>query len=289
MNGKLLGLTITLVAVAFLALASVFTVNERQLALVVQFGNPKRIITEPGLQWKLPFIEQVTYLDKRIRSLDVRPQEVLASDQKRIVVDSFARYRIVHPLETFKAARDERGAERLLDKIMESTVRQVLANEEMPTIVSGERGALMKKISEITNVQAASIGIEVVDVRLKRVDLPPQNSQAIFDRMETERKREAAEIRAKGEEQVLIITANADREVATLTAEANKTAQIMSGEADAKAVKIFAHAYNQDVEFFEFYRTMQAYKKALGKDDTQLVLSPDSEFFKMLMSGGNRK
>ncbi len=289
MNGKLLGLGITLAVMVFLALGSVFTVNERQLALVVQFGNPKRIIMEPGIQLKVPFIEQVTYLDKRIRSLDVRPQEVLASDQKRIVVDSFARYRIVRPLETFKAAQNELGAERLLEKIMESTVRQVLANEGMPQIVSGERGALMKKISEITNVQAASIGIEVIDVRLKRVDLPAQNSKAIFDRMETERKREAAEIRAKGEEQVLIITATADREVATLTANANKTAQITKGQADAKAVKIFANAYNQDKEFFEFYRTMEAYKIALGKSDTQLVLSPDSEFFKMLMNGGNNK
>jgi len=272
------------VAVAIVAISSVFTVTERQQALVVQFGNPQKEVKEPGLYMKLPFVQQVIYLDKRIRSLDVRPQEVLASDQKRIVVDSFARYKIIDPLKTYQSARNELGAENLLEKIMESTVRQVLANEPMPAIVSGERAELMKRISEITNVQARTLGIEVVDVRLKRVDLPAQNSQAIYDRMETDRKREAAEIRAEGEEQVIKITATADREVATLKANANKLAQITRGEADAKAVKIFADAYTQDEDFFEFYRTMQAYKLALKKEDTTLVLSPDSEFLKMFMT-----
>lgn len=272
------------VAVAIVALSSVFTVTERQQALVVQFGNPQKEVKEPGLYFKLPFVQQVIYLDKRIRSLDVRPQEVLASDQKRIVVDSFARYKIIDPLKTYQSARNELGAENLLEKIMESTVRQVLANEPMPAIVSGERAELMQRISEITNVQARTLGIEVIDVRLKRVDLPAQNSQAIYGRMETDRKREASEIRAEGEEQVIKITANADREVATLIANANKLAQITRGEADAKAVKIFADAYTQDEEFFEFYRTMEAYKIALKKEDTTLVLSPDSEFLKMFMS-----
>ena len=272
------------VALVIVGISSVFTVTERQQALVVQFGNPQKEVKEPGLYLKLPFVQQVIYLDKRIRSLDVRPQEVLASDQKRIVVDSFARYKIIDPLKTYQSARNELGAENLLEKIMESTVRQVLANEPMPAIVSGERAELMKRISEITNVQARTLGIEVVDVRLKRVDLPAQNSQAIYGRMETDRKREASEIRAEGEEQVIKITANADREVATLIANANKLAQITRGEADAKAVKIFADAYTQDVEFFEFYRTMEAYKVALKKEDTTLVLSPDSQFLKMFMT-----
>ncbi len=282
MSTKVIALLVLLAASVFLALGSVYTVSERQLALVVQFGEPRRTVDEPGLKFKVPFVEQVIFLDKRIRSLDVRPQEVLASDQKRIVVDSIARFKIVDPLKTYQAARNEAGAESLLEKIMESTVRQVLANEPMPAIVSGERAALMKRISTITNEQAASLGVEVIDVRLKRVDLPAENSQAIYDRMETDRKREAAEIRAKGAEEVLKIRANADREVATLMATAGRDSQIIRGEADAKAVKIFADAYSRDIEFFEFYRTMQAYKKAISKDDTSLVLSPDSEFFKMM-------
>lgn len=282
MSGKMIALVILLVATVFLAMGSIFTVSERQLALVVQFGEPRRTVSEPGLQFKLPYVEQVIFLDKRIRSLDVRPQEVLASDQKRIVVDSFARFKIIDPLKTYQAAGNEARAEGLLEKIMESTVRQVLANEPMPMIVSGDRSALMKRISIITNEQAVTLGVEVVDVRLKRVDLPEENSQAIYSRMETDRKREAAEIRAQGEEEVLKIRANADREVATLKATAGRDSQIIRGEADARAVKIFADAYSQDVAFFEFYRTMQAYKTAISKDDTALVLSPDSEFFKMM-------
>lgn len=277
------------VAASVVALSSMFVVTERQQALVVQFGNPQKQVTEPGLYFKTPFVQQVIYLDKRVRSLDIRPQEVLASDQKRIVVDSFARYRIIDPLKAYQSARNELGAENLLEKIMESTVRQVLANEPMPAIVSGERRSLMKKISEITNVQAGTLGIEVIDVRLKRVDLPAQNSQAIFNRMETDRKQEAAEIRAVGEEQVIIIKAGADREVATLKANANKTSQIIRGEADGLAVKIFADAYSKDKEFFDFYRTMQAYKKSLPSENTSLVMSPDSEFLKMFLNIDSQK
>lgn len=277
------------VAASVVALSSMFVVTERQQALVVQFGNPQKQVTEPGLYFKTPFVQQVIYLDKRVRSLDIRPQEVLASDQKRIVVDSFARYKIIDPLKAYQSARNELGAENLLEKIMESTVRQVLANEPMPAIVSGERGSLMKKISEITNVQAGTLGIEVIDVRLKRVDLPAQNSQAIFNRMETDRKQEAAEIRAVGEEQVIIIKAGADREVATLKANANKTSQIIRGEADGLAVKIFADAYSKDKEFFDFYRTMQAYKKSLPSENTSLVMSPDSEFLKMFLNIDSQK
>lgn len=277
------------VAASVVALSSMFVVTERQQALVVQFGNPQKQVTEPGLYFKTPFVQQVIYLDKRVRSLDIRPQEVLASDQKRIVVDSFARYRIIDPLKAYQSARNELGAENLLEKIMESTVRQVLANEPMPAIVSGERRSLMKKISEITNIQAGTLGIEVIDVRLKRVDLPAQNSQAIFNRMETDRKQEAAEIRAVGEEQVIIIKAGADREVATLKANANKTSQIIRGEADGLAVKIFADAYSKDKEFFDFYRTMQAYKKSLPSENTSLVMSPDSEFLKMFLNIDSQK
>jgi len=294
MNGKVITLLIVLLVGLLTAFGSVFTLNEREQAIVVQFGEPKRVITDPGINFKLPFFEQVIYLDKRILSLDIRPQEVLASDQRRILVDSFARYRISDPLKRFQAARDERTAARLLEDAMESTVRQVLANEVMGSIVSGERAALMRQISELTNQRAASFGLEVVDVRLKRVDLPEQNSQAIFQRMETERQREAAEkratgqrdavkIRATGQRDAVKIRAEADRRVLELIADAERQSQTIRGEADGEAVKIFADAYTKDADFFEFYRTMQAYRKSLGKDDTTLVLSPDSEFFKLFI------
>jgi len=283
MNGKVITLLIVLLVGLLTAFGSVFTLNEREQAIVVQFGEPKRVITDPGINFKLPFFEQVIYLDKRILSLDIRPQEVLASDQRRILVDSFARYRISDPLKRFQAARDERTAARLLEDAMESTVRQVLANEVMGSIVSGERAALMRQISELTNQRAASFGLEVVDVRLKRVDLPEQNSQAIFQRMETERQREAAEKRATGQRDAVKIRAEADRRVLELIADAERQSQTIRGEADGEAVKIFADAYTKDADFFEFYRTMQAYRKSLGKDDTTLVLSPDSEFFKLFI------
>jgi membrane protease subunit HflC len=275
---------VVLGAVLITGFSSVFVVDERNQAIVVQFGEPKRTVTNPGLQFKLPFVEQVIYLDKRILSLDVPPQEVMASDQRRILVDSFARYRISDPLKRYQAARTDALAESLLENAMESTVRQVLAQEPMSGIVSGQRAELMKRISDLTNERAQSFGLEVVDVRLKRVDLPTANSEAIFRRMETERQREAAEKRATGQRDKVKIEANADRQVAELIAEAERQSQTIRGEADGQAVKIFAEAFGKDQEFFEFYRTMQAYRVALGKDDTRLVLSPDSEFFKLFMN-----
>jgi len=289
MNGKsIFGIVFLLIAL-FVGADSVYTVDEREQALVVQFGEPKRTVPNPGLHFKLPIVEQVIYLDKRILSLDRRPQEVLASDQRRIVVDSFARYRIVDPLKRYQAAASDVIANDLLDKIMDTTVRNVLGKVQMNNIVSGERASLMGEISRITNQQAATIGLEVIDVRLKRVDLPPQNSTAIFQRMETERQQEAAEKRAEGTRDAVKIRADADRQVAVLVAEAGKQAQIIRGEADGAATKIFAEAFGKDEEFFEFYRTMQAYRLALGKDDTRLVLSPDSEFFKLFVNSNGGK
>lgn len=284
MNGKVIGTLVTLGIIVFVGLASLFTVSEREQALVVQFGEPKRTVTTPGLHVKLPFFEQVIFLEKRVLSLDVRPQEVLAADQRRIVVDSFARYKIIDPLKRYQAAANDTIANDLLEKIMDTTVRNVLAQQPMNNIVSGERASLMAEISRITNERAASIGLEVIDVRLKRVDLPAQNSQAIFQRMETERQQEAAEKRAEGRRDAIKIRADADRQSAVIVAEAEKQSQIIRGEADGRAVKIFADAFGRDEEFFEFYRTMQAYRKSLGKDDTTLVLSPDSDFFKLFVN-----
>lgn len=283
MNAKYIASLVVLGLLVVVGFSSIFIVDEREQALVVKFGDPKRVHREPGLYLKQPFLEQVIYLDKRTLSLDVPPTEITASDQIRIVVDSFARYRIVDPLKRYQAATSDSSAERLLEKIMDTTVREVLGTEPKQDIVSGERMDLMQRISEKTSREAASIGLEIIDVRLKRVDLPKANSQAIFDRMESERHQEAAEIRAQGRRDAVKITADADRAAAVLVANAEKQSQIIRGEADGEAVKIFANAYNRDEEFFEFYRTMQAYRVSLGKDDTRLVLSPDSEFFKLFM------
>ncbi|SDE18659.1 MULTISPECIES: protease modulator HflC [Kordiimonas] len=283
MNAKTIAGLVVLGALLLVGLSGFYVIDERQQAIVVKFGNPQRTVTAPGLHFKLPFLEQVIFLEKRILSLDVPPQEVLASDQRRILVDSFARYRIADPLKRYQAARTEVGAARLLEDAMESTVRQVLAKEPMNEIVSGQRAELMKKISDLTNQRALTFGLEVVDVRLKRVDLPQENSKAIFMRMETERQREAAEKRASGRRDAVKIRAAADRQVAEIIAQAERKSQTIRGEADGEAVKIFADAYGKDEDFFEFYRTMQAYRKSLGKDDTRLVLSPDSEFFKLFM------
>lgn len=284
MSPKSIASLVVLFVLLFAGLNSVYVVNEREQAIVVRLGNPDRTEINPGLHFKIPLYEQVIYIDKRILSLDIRPQEVLASDQRRILVDSFARYKVVDPLKRYQAAATDSIASNLLEGIMVSTVRDVLASQPMQNIVSGQRAELMEQISTITNQQAASIGLEVVDVRLKRVDLPIENSQAIFRRMETERQQEAAEKRAEGQRDAVKITSDADRQVAVLVADAERQSQIIRGEADGRAVKIFADAFGKDEEFFEFYRTMQAYRAALGEDDTRLILSPDSEFFKLFVN-----
>jgi len=290
MNGKLIGALVALAVIVVVGLSGFFIVTEREQALVVQFGKVLRPVQTPGLKFKIPFVQQVIFLDKRVLSLDIRPQEVLASDQRRIVVDSFARYKIIDPLKRYQAAANDTIANDLLEKIMDTTIRSVLAKQPMVNIVSGERAGLMEEISRITNEKARTIGLEVIDVRLKRVDLPAQNSDAIFQRMRTEREQEAAEKRAEGRRDAVKITADADRQVSVLVAEAGKKAQIIRGEADGVATRIFAEAFGKDEEFFEFYRTMQAYRKSLGKDDTTLVLSPDSDFFKLFVnSDGGKK
>lgn len=263
--------------------SSVFVINERSQSIVVRLGEPQRTVVEPGLYFKIPVVEQVVRLDKRIMSLDIPPELITASDQRRIVVDAFARFRIEDPLATYQAARTELQQRDLLAGILRSTTREVLAQETMPAIVSGERAALMQRITDLTNVRASTLGLGVVDVRLKRVDLPTENSEAIFNRMISERQQEATQYRAEGREQKIQIEADADRQSSILLAEAERDSQTIRGEADAEAVRIFAEAFGKDEEFFEFYRTMQAYRKALGKEDTKLVLSPDSDFFKLFI------
>ncbi len=259
---------------------SVFIVKEVNQAIVLQFGDPKRIITKPGINFKIPFIQNVVFLDKRILNLDTPPEEVIASDQKRLIVDAFARFQIVDPLKFYISVGNERVARSRLSTIINSRIRSVLGTQRLQTLLSADRTNQMSLIQEGVNKEAENFGIKIVDVRIKRADLPQANSEAIYKRMQTEREREAKEFRAKGAEMAAEITANADKEVTVILANAEKSSQILKGEGDGKRNKIFADAFGKDPEFFAFYRAMQAYEKALIGGETSLILSPDSEFFK---------
>ena len=269
-----------IIVLAVTAFFSIFIVKEINQAIVLQFGDPKRIILKPGLNFKIPFIQNVVFLDKRILNLDAPPEEVIASDQKRLIVDAFARFQIVDPLKFYISVGNERVARSRLSTIINSRIRSVLGTQRLQTLLSEDRNKQMALIQEGVNNEANKFGIKIVDVRIKRADLPQANSDAIYRRMQTEREREAKEFRARGAEMAVTITSTADKEVAVILAEANKNSEIMKGEGDGLRNKIFANAFGRDPEFFAFYRAMQAYEKALIGGDTSLILSPDSEFFK---------
>lgn len=262
------------------AYLTLFTVHQTQQALVLEFGQPQRVITQPGLKWKVPFIQTVHYLDKRILDLDSSPQEVIASDQKRLMVDAFARYKIVNALLFYQSVRDETRAAGQLGVILEAAMRRVLGANTFITVVRDARDHLMREITQQVNSEAEKYGINIIDVRIKRADLPAENSQAIYHRMQTERQQEAAEIRARGEEQALRIRADADRQATVLRAEAQRDGDTTRGEGDGERNKIYAQAFNQDPDFFAFYRSMEAYEQGLQSKDTRLLLSPNTEFFR---------
>ena len=265
---------------------SLFTVKEINQAIVLQFGDPKKIVTTAGLQFKIPFIQNVVFLDRRILSLDPAPAEVIASDQKRLIVDAYARFKIIDPLKFYISVGDERVARSRLATIINSRIRSVLGKQSLATLLSEERSAQMSIIQEGVNVEAEKFGITIIDVRIKRADLPQANSEAIYKRMQTEREREAKEFRARGAEMAVTITSTADRKVTVILANAEKQSEIMKGEGDGIRNKIFADAFGQDPEFFSFYRAMQAYETALIGGDTTLILSPDSDFFKFFGNSG---
>ena len=277
MKKILLPIIIVLAATAFF---SIFIVKEIIQAIVLQFGDPKRIISTPGINFKIPFIQNVVFLDKRILNLDAPPEEVIASDQKRLIVDAFARFQIVDPLKFYISVGNERVARSRLSTIINSRIRSVLGTQRLQTLLSADRTNQMALIQDGVNNEAEKFGIKIVDVRIKRADLPPANSEAIYRRMQTERNREAKEFRAKGAEMAITITSTADKEVTVILADAQKKSEIMKGEGDGQRNKIFAEAFGQDPEFFAFYRSMQAYGKAFNAGETSMILSPDSEFFK---------
>ncbi|MGB9297272.1 MAG: protease modulator HflC, partial [Pseudolabrys sp.] len=252
-----------LVAALIVGYSSLFTVYQTQQALVLRLGSPLPPITEPGLHVKAPFIDSVVYIDKRILDLEAPPQEVIASDQKRLVVDAFARYRIQDPLRFYQTLGSIAGANSQLSILLNSALRRVLGEVTFSHVVRDQRADLMARIRELVDHEATSYGVQVVDVRIRRADLPEQNSQAVYQRMQTERQREAAEFRAQGAQRAQEIRSRADREVTVLVAEATSKSEQIRGEGDATRNQIFAEAFNQDPDFFTFYRSMQAYEHSL--------------------------
>ena len=275
-----------IVVLAVVAYQAVFIVQEINQAIVLQFGDPKRIITKPGLNFKIPFIQNIAYLDRRVLNLDTPPEEVIAADQKRLIVDAFARFKIVDPLKFYISVGNERVARSRLATIINSRIRSVLGTQQLATLLSTDRAVHMASIQNDVNTEAQNFGITIVDVRIKRADLPQANSEAIFKRMQTEREREAKEFRAQGAEMAAKITSTADKEVTVILANANKQSEIMKGEGDGQRNRIFADAFGRDPQFFAFYRAMQSYEKALIGGDTSLILSPDSDFFKFFGKTG---
>ncbi|MEM7120897.1 MAG: protease modulator HflC [Pseudomonadota bacterium] len=275
---------VVIAAILIVGSSALFTIQETEQGIVLQFGDPKQVVTEPGLHFKVPFIQNVVIYDKRVLEFENPQQEVIASDQKRLVIDAFAFYRITNPLEFYQAVGTEEVARARLSNLLNASMRQLIGTVPLVDVISGERERLMEDIRIRINREAAQFGVVVIDVRIKRADLPEENSQAIYERMQTEREREAREIRAQGEEQSLRIRAEADRTRTVLISEARRQSEILRGEGDGEAVRIFADAFGQDVEFFTFYRTMQAYREALNADDTTIIMSPDGDFLQFLNS-----
>jgi membrane protease subunit HflC len=277
----LIGLIAVVVLLFVLGASPLFIVDITQTAIVVQLGKPQRNITEPGLKVKLPFIEEVTYFDKRLLDYDSSAQEVITQDKKTLLIDNFAKWRIIDPLKVYQAFQTQRGALRRLDDIIYSELRVEVGRHDLSDIVSKTRAEIMAVVTQRANEKATVYGIEIQDVRIKRADLPEQNEKAVFARMQAERERQAKQYRAEGAEEAQKIRSDAEKDREIILAEAYKASEELRGEGDAKAFKIYASAYRQDPRFFEFTRSMEAYKKSFSGTST-VVMSPDSEFFKYL-------
>ena len=278
-----------LIFVVIFGFSSLFTMNERQQGLVLQFGEPKRVIKDSGLNFKIPFIQNVIRYDKRILEYNLPVEEVIAVDKKRMLIDSFARFKIIDPLEFYKTVASELNVRNRLNANVISSLRRVVGTVTLDELLSSERSNIMDRIKIEVNDAAQRFGIEVVDVRIRRADLPEANSQAIFERMISERVREAKEFRAKGAEAAQIIRAEAEKDRTVLLAEATRKSEILRGEGESKSISIYANAFEKDSEFYSFYRSMQAYSNVLGEEGTTMILSPDSQFLEFFKdSKGNR-
>jgi membrane protease subunit HflC len=281
-------LLLVLLLLLIVGYSSVFTVQQTEQALVVRFGRPVDVVTAPGLHFKAPFIDTVIPVDKRILDLENPAQEVIASDQKRLVVDAFARYRIKNALQFYQSVGTIQAANLQLATLLNSALRRVLGEVTLIQVVRDQREALMGRIRTQLDHEAENYGIQVVDVRIRRADLPDQNSLAVYERMKTERAREAAEFRAQGNQKAQEIRSNADREATVIVAEANSKAEQIRGDGDAERNRLFAEAYGKDADFFAFYRSMTAYETSLKSNDTRFLLRPDSDFFRFFGGAGGK-
>lgn len=287
-NGLFGAALVVLGAVAFLIYNAIFFIYPTQQALVLQFGSVQKALRDPGMYFKIPFIQNVELIERRILDLDLNPQEVIAADQKRLVVDAFARYRIIDPVRFYQSVRTTQGANQRLSTFLQSNLRQVVAESSFSAVVKDSRAALMEKIKAQVSRSAAELGVEIVDVRIRRADLPQANSEAVFRRMQTERQREATELRAQGEEASRRIRARAERDREVILAEATRDSEVLRGTGDGERNAIFNDAFGRDPEFFSFYRTMQAYEAGLKSSDTRMVLSPNSDFFRFFGAPNGR-
>ncbi|MDP6388727.1 MAG: protease modulator HflC [Alphaproteobacteria bacterium] len=276
---------IVIVALGITAFSSIFVIRMGEQALVTQFGDPRREVKDPGLHFKLPFIQEVVYFDKRILDFDANAEEIPTSDQKQLVVDSFARYRIVEPLAFYQTVSNESNAQSQLNNIISSNLREIFGQSSLATLMTAKRAELLIAISKAVDTGSRHLGIEVVDVRIKRVDLPEENSQAIFRRMQTQREQEARQIRAEGDRDARRIRADADKQQRIIIADAKKTGEILRGEGDAGATKLYNDAYGRDRDFFDFFRSMQAMSKGLTGDSTRYVGPPKGDFYRFFQSG----
>jgi modulator of FtsH protease HflC len=280
------GLILAILAIAILlvvlGVSPLFIVDITQTAIVVELGKPKRNYTSPGLYFKVPFIQDVTYFDKRLLDYDSSPQEVITQDKKTLLIDNFAKWRIVDPLKVFQNFQTQRGALRRLDDIIYSELRVELGRHDLSDIVSKNRSEVMAVVTQRANEKAVAYGLEIHDVRIKRADLPEQNEKNVFARMQAEREQQAKQYRAEGAEEAQKIRSEAEKDKEILLADAYKTSEQIRGDGDAKAFKIYSSAYRQDPKFFEFTRSMEAYKKTFSHNSTTMVLTPDSEFLKYL-------
>jgi membrane protease subunit HflC len=286
--------SIFVIALIIVTGGSVFTIGQNQQALVLRLGEPvpgRALVSDPGLHFKVPFLENVVMFDKRTLDLETDKQEVLAADNNRIEVDAFLRYRIVDALTFYQSVGTIQRGNNQLGSVLNSAVRRVLGEANMMQIVRDNRAVLMSKIRAQVDQEASKFGVSVIDVRIRRADLPRQISEKVFSRMQTERAREAAEFRAQGSEQSQRITAKADRDVVVLRAEAQRQADQIRGEGDAERNRVFAEAYGKDADFFAFYRSMQAYEASMKNQDTRLILNPNSSFFRFFVNpdGGKAK
>jgi len=290
MRNQPVAIAIGVVLGLIVLLSALFTVHQTQQALVLQFGQPAQVVTEPGLHIKAPWpLQNVVYVDKRVLNLDLPAQEVIAQDKKRLVVDAFARWRITDPLRFYQSLTDESVAQVRLQPILGSNVRRILGAQTFAAVLSGERAKLMIDIKDGVNSETKNFGIDIVDVRIRSANLPPQNSDAIYRRMQQERVREANEYRAQGEQISQEIRSKADRDATVILAEAQRQSEITRGQGDAEKNRIFADAFSRDPDFFAFYRSMNAYQSSLKGDNTTVILSPDSDFFRYFGNGTARR